>query len=143
MNLNQMIETLNQDLKNEWMHLRFYLYHASAVTGLHREELKEMLLEEAASEMKHVLEFSDLIRGLGGVPTDESNEFDKFNDPTSIFTYALKMEENVVAAYVDRLEDAENLYENDKINGKWIQIFLENQIEASREDVDHFKQMIK
>ena len=75
MNKEEMIDVLNQDLKNEWMHLRFYLHHASMVTGLHCHEYKELFLKEAASEMEHVTQFSDLIIGLGGIPTTLSNEF--------------------------------------------------------------------
>ena len=37
-NLQEIIKNLLEDLKNEWTHMRFYLYHASAVTGLHRHE---------------------------------------------------------------------------------------------------------
>lgn len=137
---NELIHKLNEDLKNEWKHLRFYLYHASAVVGLHCEEYKELFLKEAASEMTHVTEFSDLIIGLGGVATHEANDFDKFTQPTEILRYALKMEEQVVNNYVERINDAERLGGAD---GKWLEIFLENQIQASREDVDHFRQILR
>ena len=158
----KMIELLNDDLKNEWKHLRFYLYHASAVTGLHCGEYKELFLEEAASEMKHVTQFSDLIIGLGGTATFESNDFEKFHDPKSIMNYAVKMEEQVIENYFQRMQDASELSDKtvgfsssdlsgdltgypplSKSDASWIQIFLEGQLEASREDVDHFKQILR
>lgn len=140
MNKLEMIETLNRDLRNEWKHLRFYLYHASSVTGPLTEEYKEMFLKEASGEMSHVTEFSDLIIGLGGVATDESNSFEKFEDPFDIVTYALKMEEEVVSNYVQRMKDAQEL---GGVDGQWIEIFMENQIQKSRQDVDLYRQILK
>ena len=140
MNKNELINLLNDDLKNEWMHLRFYLYHASQVVGLHAHEFKELLLKEAGSEMTHVTEFSDLIVGLGGSPTDESNEFFKYSEPKEIIQYALEMEKKVVKNYTERIKQAQTLNDED---GLWIEIFLEKQIEHSRSDVDHFKQILR
>ena len=147
MNIQRMIDLLNNDLKNEWKHLRFYLYHASAVTGLHAEEYKELFLKEAAGEMSHVTEFSDLILGLGGTPTAESNDFPLLTSPNSILSYALEMEKEVVANYVQRMKDANelklSLEENAGVDAQWIEIFLEGQIQKSREDVDKYRQILK
>lgn len=140
MNKETMLGILNEDLKNEWKHLRFYLYHASAVTGPLAEEYKEMFLKEASGEASHVTEFSDLIVGLGGVATQESNSFDLFSDPFDIISYALKMEEEVVANYVQRMKDAGSL---GGVDGQWIEIFMENQIQKSRQDVDQYRQILK
>lgn len=140
MTKKKLIELLNNDLKNEWKHLRFYLYHASAVTGLHCAEYKELFIEEATSEMSHVTQFSDVIIGLGGIATFESNDFEKFDDPKEIMKYAVSMEEEVVDNYVQRMKDASELGGTD---GTWLEIFLEGQVQASREDVDHFKQIVR
>lgn len=140
MSNDQMISLLNGDLKNEWTHMNFYLYHASAVTGLHRHEMKELFAKEAASEMAHVLEFSDMIRGLGGVPVAESHEFKKLTDPAEIIEAALNMETEVVQNYTQRIQMAQKLY--DSVNARWLEIFLEKQIEHSRQDVDEFKQVL-
>lgn len=147
MTLNEMIELLNNDLKNEWKHMNFYLYHAGVVTGLHCHEYKEFLLESAASEMKHVSAFSDLIVGLGGRPEYVGNPFEMnaqyCNHPQNVLEMALRMEEEVVENYVKRMQDASALMENDPVNGQWIEIFLENQIQDSRQDADHIKQMLR
>jgi len=135
-----MIELLNEDLKNEWKHLRFYLYHASAVVGLHCEEYKELFLKEAAGEMLHVTAFSDVIVGLEGVATHESNEFSCFTCPKDILQYAFNMEREVVDSYTHRMKDAHELGGTD---GQWLEIFLEGQIQDSREDVDHFRQILR
>lgn len=135
-----MIDLLNGDLRNEWKHLRFYLYHASAVVGLHREEYKELFLKEAAGEMAHVTAFSDVIYGLGGTATKEANDFPTFTDPNDIMRYALEMEAEVVANYVQRMQDSLAL---GGVDGQWLEIFLEGQIQDSREDVDHFRQIVR
>ena len=140
MNKEQMIDLLNEDLKNEWKHLSFYLYHASAFTGPFAPEYKEMFLEEAASEMKHITEFSDVIYGLGGYATADANAFPKFNALKDILGYALSMEEEVVNNYVQRMHDANTLGGTD---GQWLEIFLEGQVQASREDVDKYRQIIR
>lgn len=140
MNKQKMIELLNLDLKNEWKHLRFYLYHASAVVGLHCEEYKELFLKEAAGEMLHVTAFSDAIIGLEGEATHESNDFSRFTSPKDILHYAFEMEREVVDNYARRMKDANELGGSD---GQWLEIFLEGQIQDSREDVDHFRQILR
>lgn len=139
MTLEEILPLLLGDLKNEWKHLRFYLYHASAITGPHAEEYKEVFLKEAASEMEHVTEFSDLIWGLGGEPIPVSNEFTLFTDVRRAVVYALDMEQEVVRNYAERIEQAETL---PNPVGRWITIFLEDQINHSQRDVDRFKRLL-
>lgn len=140
MKTTTLIENLNSDLKNEWKHLRFYLHHASKITGLHCEEYKEFLLKSAASEMEHVTAFSDLITGLGGNPTLESNEFPSLESPEEILSYAAEMEREVFENYHVRMNEAEDL---NNAEGRWIVIFLEDQMKDSRQDLDHLKQILK
>jgi len=135
----EIVALLNADLKNEWKHLRFYLYHASAITGPHAEEYKEVFLKEAASELEHVTEFSDLIWGLGGEPTPTSNEFTLCTDVRQAVAYALEMEQEVVKNYAERIEQAETL---PNPVGRWITIFLEDQLSHSQRDVDRFTRLL-
>ncbi len=138
--LAQMIELLNSDLSNEYKHFHFYINAGMRVQGLHRAEIKELLLEEAASEMKHVQEFGDLIVGLGGVPTTSVSGFrNDLTDPKAILMYALEIENEVVANYIQRQKDAQEL---GGVDGGWIDVFLDDQIIHSRTDADNFRQMI-
>lgn len=141
MTKDKMIALLNNDLRNEYMHMHFYLHSASMVAGLHRAELREFLLEQAASEMKHIQEFSDLIIGLGGFPQCMPNDFP--NDlvcPMEILRHALAIEDQVVENYAARMDQAAEMGGAD---GKWIEAFLENQIIDSRQDADHIRKMIQ
>ena len=136
----QMIDLLNGDLANEYKHMHFYLNAAVRVQGLHRAELREMLFGEAQSEMKHVQEFADLIVGLGGVPTTSVNGFrNNLTNPKEILQYAHDMEMEVVANYIQRQKDAQEL---GGAEGGWIDVFLDDQIIHSRSDADHMRQML-
>jgi bacterioferritin (cytochrome b1) len=139
--LSEMVALLNNDLKNEWKHLKFYLYHASAITGFHAHEYKEFLLEQAASELNHVSQFCDLIIGLGGIPTNDSNYFPLLTHPQHIIDYACKMEAEVVENYTHRIASLAGF--TPSADTKWIEIFLEKQIEDSRTDLDHLRQILK
>ena len=140
MRMNAIVEKLNQDLKNEWKHHCFYLHNASNIVGLHAREYKEWLVEQAASEMQHVVQFSDLIVGFGGTPTKLVNEFPSLSDPREILEYAAKMEEEVINNYYQRIADAEKI---NNLDSYWLIIFLEKQMEDSRKDLDEIKQILK
>lgn len=134
-----MIDLLNGDLANELKHMLFYLHHASVVRGLHREEFREFLTKAAASEMCHVREFQDVIVGLSGVPTTKPNSFVCNVNIETILRLAHNMERDVVENYEERIRHAQEL---GGVDGKYIEIFLEKQLEHSREDADHILQLL-
>jgi len=141
MNLEILVSNLKEDLKNERKHMLFYLTNASTIVGINRLEIKEFLLEAAASEMKHVEEFQNLILGLNGEIKDcEFNNFEVFEDAQKILEYAYNLETEVVYNYSRRIKEAQSLNDH---NGLWVEIFLENQIANSREDADNIKRIIK
>lgn len=141
MTKQELIDLLNNDIRNEYMHMHFYLHSAIVIEGLHREELREFLLAEAAGEMVHVQEFGDMIIGLGGTPNCLPNKFpDNLTSPKDILGWALQMEEEVVANYTRRMDQAAEL---GGVDGRFVEIFLEDQIMKSRKDVDNLKQLLK
>ncbi|MEI7487645.1 MAG: ferritin-like domain-containing protein [Chryseobacterium sp.] len=133
---------LVSDLRNELTHLHFYLQSAALVQGLHSKEYKEHFLEESSKELKHVSQFSDLLIGLGLEITNMPyyEKLPKLNNPVDILKQALTLEEEVVSNYTTRMHQAESLK---TVDGDWIHIFLEKQIEESRLDVDELKQIIR
>ncbi len=115
MTKQQLIGLLSADLARERFHLAFYLRAASVVRGLHREELSEFFMKQAASEMDHVKEFQNLLLELGGEVTDTwdfsladrpGGLMASSDYPENILEFALKMEDEVVEEYVARMEDA-------------------------------------
>jgi bacterioferritin (cytochrome b1) len=136
----EILNKLNDDLKNEWKHHCFYLHAASTIQGIESIEYKEFLVEQSKEEFDHVLAFSDMIVGLGGVPTKQVNDYPTLSNTKEILEYALLMEEEVVKNYVERIAEAEEL---GGVDGRWIVIFLESQIEDSRKDLDKIRQLLK
>lgn len=158
MYISSLIELLNSDLKNEYKHMHYYLYYASLFTGSHHDSLQKLFLEQAKSEMNHIHQFSKLIVGLDGIPTSEANPINpNLNNAKSIIFNAIEMEEEVVFNFVQRCKDAESLTNSNMtvgagwsetislghVTSKYVQIFLEEQIQDSRSDIDHLKQIYK
>ena len=160
MTLENLVQLLNEDLKREYAHWHFYINAAIRVTGVHREEIQEFFQKEAAGEMQHIQEFGQLILGLGGVPTTDvayfitpglhnslTRDITSDTQPEFLLNAALKMEMEVVECFVQRMEQAAELEESGipgaKVNGRYVQIFLEEQMLDSRHTVDHIKEMLK
>lgn len=144
--LSDLVENLNDDLSREYSHMHFYLHASIVCRGLHREEYSELFQAEATSEMQHVSQFGKLILGLGGTPSVNVAEFPTgITDPLKLVEEAMRMEKEVVENYVDRMDQAISLQENggeDRVHGRYVEIFLEDQILHSREDVDNFRQIL-
>jgi bacterioferritin (cytochrome b1) len=141
MGLPAFIDLMNEDLKREYYHMHFYLRAATAVQGLHRAEIGEYLLEEAASEMKHCEEFSRKIIGLGGIPVQVSQtEIPHFTDPREILIHAFNMEHEVVNQFAKRLEQADTIIAP---YNAIMRIFYEAQMEDSSDAVFNLQEMLK
>lgn len=153
MKIEDLVDLLISDLSREYMHWHFYMQAATSVRGLHRQEISEFFLEQASSEMKHVEEFRRMIQGIisrrklnKSVPSLVA-EFQKdLTCPVDLLNFALKMEEEVVSNYVERLSQAESIQGNnpqDRDDGKYVELFLEDQIIDSRSDADNIREMLE
>jgi rubrerythrin len=134
------------DLKNERKHMLFYLTAASTVSGPHREEFRELFEKEAAAELQHVLEFQNTLLGLGVDLKDAEEVVTNYPyivsyDLKELLEFALQMEMEVVANYSKRIADNLGLLEDP--DRKYIEIFYEEQIKKSREDVDNYRMILK
>lgn len=155
MKIDEMFALLNEDLSNEYAHWHFYMEAATAVRGLHRQELSEFFTEQAEGEMKHVDQFRRLLYGLKtrwGLEVEISSApahwERRLTDPHQLLQAALEMENKVVDNYVLRHYQAESL-ESDtrpdqaKVDGAYIALFLEDQILDSRGDADNILEMLR
>jgi bacterioferritin (cytochrome b1) len=134
------------DLKNERTHLLFYATAASTVCGPHREEFKELFEKEAQGELQHVIQFQNALLGLGVDLTEAEEVYTNYpyvisTDLKELMTFAHKMESDVVKNYSSRISD--NLGLLDDPDRRWMEIFYEEQIKKSREDVDNYKMILK
>lgn len=137
MTKTELINMLQEDLKNELKHQFFYLFAAVHVQGLHREELREFFKEEAQEELGHVLEFADLISYLGGEPELYFRGLSSFGTvyetPYDILEEVVRMEREVAANYAKRLKATEPPAEGDydpEIAA--VHVFYEDQIKHSQ-----------
>jgi bacterioferritin len=142
MNKQEIIEKLNYDLMNEYKHMLFYLSNSVQIRGLHVPEIREYFEEQAKEEMEHVKQFSDLIRGLDGIPFSGPHaSIQCSSDLYHALNNAISMEQEALDRYVVRMSEVvgSSLSATDKA---WIEIFLEKQIEDTRQDVDKMKQYL-
>jgi bacterioferritin (cytochrome b1) len=140
MTLNEFLELMNNDLMREWTHLKFYLYHASAVTGLHAVEFREWLTDAAKGEMQHVQQFLDRLFGLGYLqPAESAHSLPLLLLPEDILAYAAKLENEVIGHYFERLKQLETL---DHPVAAYLKVFYEDQIQDSYEDCERIRRML-
>lgn len=129
---------LNEDLRNEYKHMLFYLHSANILMGMDRLYLADKLSEHAKSEMEHVQQFAHKIRALGLRPVSGllSNTFPEFDTAANILAYALEMEQEVVRNYHERHKQ---LQETGDVS---LVVFIEDQIQDSQEDIDELLQIL-
>ncbi len=140
MTKEEIVGLLVKDLKNEYTHMLFYVHASSMIQSLHREELSEFFTKQAQSEMKHVQAFSRMILGLGGHPVPNYYQWDHLlTKPSDMLKVAIDLEKEVVENYSTRIDQANGLGGSD---GKFIQIFLEDQLLDSKQDLDNMQQML-
>lgn len=137
----ELVELLNHDLKNELQHLHFYLHAASRVQSLFREEVRELLLEEAKGELEHCDQFSQMIVYLGGTPVVNGNDIPDidYTNPQGILSAAMKIEAEVADNYSERLRQTES-HANSNVSR--IHVFYEDQIQDSWDAMREYEQML-
>lgn len=142
-NTSELIDMLQEDLRNERKHLLFYIQAASLVSGPHRKEVNEFFLEEAAGELKHVADFSKMIVRLGGIPNTDVSSFDEAKEKNleTLLKQAFEMEQKVAKTYESRLKSIENL-KNQNSDSTVISLFYEDQIVDSWETAKEIQLMI-
>lgn len=147
MTKKELVNLLIEDTMNEYKHMLFYLNAGCHIQGLAREEIGEFLSKEARDEMNHVEAFTKVIIELGGGDQiiERLNEVsisatkEELRDVKSILQRVLAMEEEVVERYTQRTEDAASLGGSD---GRFVEIFLEDQILDSKTTAAHVRQML-
>jgi bacterioferritin len=134
MTIEELVPLLQYDLANEVQHMMFYLRAATEVQGFHREEFREFFIKEAKEEMGHVLEFSDMISYLGGVPFQHATVNWRWgSNPRDILEEVVRMEQEVAANYANRLKQTESPHMEDYHPAiATAHVFYEDQIKNSQ-----------
>ncbi len=145
MTINEFLAKMQDDLKQEYKHLHFYLQSSFVLYGPERLHVGKFLEEQANSELSHVRQFANKLRAFGQIPTTEYlNPFTATVQPTGwaeILSAALSLEQEVVANYHERLAQIEDIHSK---TNKYMDLvlFYEDQIEHSQEDIDEIVKLL-
>ncbi len=103
----QLIEGLNIDLANEYQAIITYITYAATVTGIYREEMKEFFMREVPDELRHAELLANKIAALGGQPTTTPVPVPPASSLKEMLTNILRAEEETIARYKQRRDQAE------------------------------------
>jgi bacterioferritin len=109
MSKEELLKGLNQDLAAEWGTVIRYTYQAAKSFGILGAELREIFLREVGDELGHATFLTDVIIDLGGEPTVTPKEFAKPDGLKAMLELDLRMEEEDVANYRKRADQAGEL----------------------------------
>lgn len=133
-------DDLKLALRNEVTHMLFYLQSSVCVHGVSRPQLHDFFTKAAQNEMRHTQKFANMLLGFNQDIDLTPLAMPYVFDPDEIVNVAITLESEVVENYANMLKVVEesNLTETDK---RWLIVFLEGQLEDSREDLDFLKLM--
>lgn len=132
-----LLDGLNQDLAAEYQAVIMYRTYASLVSGPFRPELRTFFEGEIPDELGHAAFLADKIVSLGGTPTLRAAEVSAATDNRAMLENALRAEEDTIARYTTRVQQAEALGEIA------IKVELENLIVDETRHRDDIRRMLK
>jgi bacterioferritin len=131
-----LIDGLNEDLAAEYQAVIMYRTYAALVTGPSRRELREFFESEIPDELGHAAMLADKIVALGGTPTTSAGSVPIAKDNKTMLETALQAEEDTIARYTKRIEQAEKAGEIS------IKLQLENLIVDESTHRDDLRRML-
>lgn len=132
-----LIDGLNQDLAAEYQAVMMYQTYAALVSGPFRPELRAFFEGEIPDELKHAGFLADKIVSLGGTPTTRAAEVPIVPDNRGMLAVALQAEEDTIARYTTRIQQAEECGEIA------LKVELENLIVDETTHRDDIRRMLK
>lgn len=107
----ELVRLLNNDLKREYAAAIQYIQHAAVITEAPFGGIVKELKVHTNEEIQHAMLLADQIVSLGGVPTVEVGKIDTAKDSKEMLEQDLAGEEDAIARYKTRIEQAEELEE--------------------------------
>jgi bacterioferritin len=132
-----LIDGLNKDLAAEYGAVIMYRTYASLASGPYRMELKAFFEGEIPDELGHAAFLADKIVALGGTPTTRADDVPMTNDNREMLQHALAAEEDTIARYTRRIDEAEAAGEIS------VKIQLEDLIVDESKHRDDIRRMLK
>jgi bacterioferritin len=131
-----LIDGLNEDLAAEYQAVIMYRTYASLVTGPYRQELRAFFESEIPDELGHAAVLADKIVALGGTPVMAPADVPVAKSNKEMLENALKAEEETIARYTRRIEQAEQAGE------VAIKLHLENLVVDEATHRDDIRRML-
>jgi bacterioferritin len=108
---DKLIELLNHDLELEYSAAIQYINHSAVMTGAAYGDIIKEIKIHANEEIQHAMILADQIDFLGGDPTVKVGEIRVSKDADTMLRQDLDGEEDAIARYKLRVEQAEGLKE--------------------------------
>lgn len=142
MTKNEMITLLNEIIGNERYHFNYYMNAFLNVKGLERVFLAPIFEKEMRSELEHILEFSNKVVALGGIPNTQSRYLSVqfFEDAISLVKHAIEIEREILRIYHNAYPLVEKYVEEHKDMS--IALLLEENIEHTTKDVEELEKLL-
>ncbi|HYD54907.1 MAG TPA: ferritin-like domain-containing protein [Gemmatimonadaceae bacterium] len=131
-----LIDGLNEDLAAEYQAVIMYRTYAALVTGPYRQELRAFFESEIPDELGHAALLADKVVALGGTPAMLPAPVPTAKDNRGMLENALRAEEETIARYAKRIEQAEQAGEIS------IKLQLENLIVDESTHRDDLRRML-
>lgn len=109
--IEKLIEKLNKDLSLEYSAAVQYIQHAAVMTGAQYGDIIKEMKIHATEEIAHATVLADQIDYLGGTPTVDIGKIYTATDAVEMLTQDLAGEEDAIARYKVRIDEAESLKE--------------------------------
>ena len=107
----KLIELLNMDLTKEYAAAIQYIQHAAVMSGAQFGDIIKELRIHANEEIGHAIVLADQIDFLNGIPSVDVSEIKTDKDNITMLKQDLAGEEDAIARYKLRVEQAEQLKE--------------------------------
>ena len=111
MTKQELIDTLNGEISDEFASAIQYINHASLITGARYSAVQKELLVHATEEMQHATTLADQVAFLGGRPTTDVGPIQTSDDPEEMLKQDLNGERQAVDRYKARIRSAMELGE--------------------------------
>jgi bacterioferritin len=106
MDKQALAQLLNEDLAGEFQAILMYTVYSSLVKGPYRPQLVQFMQGEIPDELGHAQFLSDKIVSLGGTPTAAARPVPEASTPEEMLRQIAKAEQQAVADYSKRAEQA-------------------------------------
>ena len=109
MDTDALVEALNDDLRTEYQSIVQYVNHIATVTGAEFMRVIDELKAHVTQELSHAQILAEQVSFLGGKPSTTMTPVVEGADPRDALKADLKLEENQLERYRERVTQATDL----------------------------------